>query len=69
MTVKDLEKREELQLITDSQEIREICKSIGKKGYIGSGCLFVEIHDGEYYDIYACEHSVPYLHYEVKKIH
>jgi hypothetical protein len=69
MTVKDLEKREELELITNSQDIESICKMIGRKRNINYGCLFVEVLSGEYGDIYACEHSVPYLHYEVKKIH
>ena len=62
LTVKDLEKRPELILISDSQDIRSIVEHCVKAEKVeetinGIGCLFVEIIDGDYGDIYICEYS------------
>jgi len=57
----------DLMLITDSQEIESIAKSIGKD-LSEYGCLFVKVGDGEYESIYGCAGSVPYTYKTVDKI-
>jgi hypothetical protein len=68
MKVKDLQERKELELITNSQDIESIAVMIGVNP-LSFGCLFVELIDGEFGDVYGCYSNIPYLHYEVEKIH
>ncbi len=67
MTVKDLEAREELTLVTNKEDIEIILNDIGEsdKEY---GCLFVDTSNGEYGDVYSCRSNIPYLHFTVNKL-
>jgi hypothetical protein len=67
MKIKDIQNRQELVLITDSQEIKAVAEGIGKD-LSCYGCLFVEIIGCEYGDIYACLNSIPYLDQELFKV-
>jgi len=68
MTVKDIQGRADLELISNSQDIENICVDIGVNP-LSFGCLFVEIIDGELGDVYGCYSNIPYLHYDLEKIH
>ena len=67
MTVKDLQDRENLTLVTDSQDIEAICINVGCNP-LAFGCLFVEVKNGEYGDIYGCYSNIPCLRYPAEKI-
>ena len=68
--VKDLETRKDLILITDSQEIKSTLESVGLLKYMDyCGCLFVEVGEGDYEDIYLCEYSVPLIWHRVYNIY
>lgn len=60
---------DDYQLITDSQDIKALCESIGLDYWeYGDGCFFVLIGDGEYTSVYYCDYSVPCLDYNVERI-
>jgi hypothetical protein len=53
---------ERFQLVTNSQDIIATLESIGKgQEHCEVGCLFVEVLDGDYGEVYYCEQSTPYL--------
>ena len=59
MQVKDI--TDEFVLITDEQEIRAVGDSIGAPDIADEfGCLFVEINDGDYGQIWGCMSAVPW---------
>ena len=57
----------EYVLITDSQEIDSISESIGPT-LAGASSLFVLVGDGEYTEVWASEHSVPWAWAEYERI-
>lgn len=60
-----------LKLITDSQDVNEIFKHLGKtrtQNKHNLGGVFAEILDGEYGRVYAFTGSVPYEWRELRKI-
>ena len=62
MYVNEIDERPEFSLISDSQDIEAILEYLGcseLKDQIG--CMFVEIDNGDYGEIYYCEYSVPWL--------
>ena len=59
-TIRNLQD-EKYTLVTDSQEIAHIVDSIGENQDYVIGCMFVEILDGEYGEVWASEQFVPYL--------
>lgn len=61
LTVKDLESREDLMLITDSQDRKALEDHFGNPEWMDYGCYFVEVVEGDYGDVYGCESSVPHL--------
>jgi hypothetical protein len=65
--VSDMDER--FQLVTNSQDIAATLESIGQgQEFCEVGCLFVEVLDGDYGDVYYCEQSVPYLTDRVYKL-
>ena len=63
-TIKDM--GDHLQLISDSQDIDAVLKSLGRTDLSDEvGLLFAEVKDGEYGEVYYCEYTVPRLHYPV----
>lgn len=68
MNVKQLEElRPELVLVHDSQDVEEICTMI--KADSGKWkCLFVEVLNGEYGDVFAIENLIPHYNLEVTQI-
>jgi hypothetical protein len=58
MLVKDIPER--FELVTDSQDIDAIAENEGID-LDDYGCLFVEILEGEYGQVYGCSGSIPYL--------
>jgi len=58
MLVKDIPN--EFELVTDSQEIGSIAANLGID-LDDYGCLFVEVLDGEYGQVYGCSGNIPYL--------
>jgi hypothetical protein len=58
MLVKDIP--ENFELVTESQEIGSIADNLGID-LDDYGCLFVEVLEGEYGQVYGCSGSVPYL--------
>jgi len=60
---------DDYQLITDSQDIKALCESIGLDYWeYGDGCFFVLVCDGEYTSVYYCDYQVPHLDYNVERI-
>ena len=68
ITVGDIPSDENIVYIDNSQDIEEVKKYLGSPDWFDYGCLFVEVLDGEYGKIYACESNVPYLYYWVDTI-
>lgn len=69
-TVKDLETREDLQLITDTQDINMI------KAYFGNSedledfnAFFVKIESGDYTEVYGFSGIIPELHKQIWKVY
>lgn len=61
MTVKDINDPR-FSLVTDSQDIEFILEYLGCPELRDEiGCMFVEVLDGDYGEIYYCENSVPWL--------
>lgn len=58
MKVRDIENRDDLILVQDSQDIESIEERTGAHGYC---CYFVKIEDGDYTEVYGCETHIPYL--------
>ena len=48
-------------LVTDPFEIDHVLENIGSNRDYCIGCMFVEVIDGDYGEIWACERTVPYL--------
>lgn len=65
MKVKEMDDR--FILVTDSQDIEQISVSCGVNP-LSFGCLFVEVLDGEYGEIWGCYSNIPKLEYELEKI-
>ena len=66
-TVADVDKR--FTLVTDSQDIAAVLSMVGPEYDLSDfGCLFVEVLDGEYGEIFGHEGIVPYLTDRVWKI-
>jgi hypothetical protein len=66
--VEDLQNNLSFDLIQNSQDIKHILESIGIIDNGNYGCLFVEVLDGEYGEIYGCSSNIPYLHYDLFKL-
>jgi hypothetical protein len=66
-TVADMDKR--FTLVTDSQEIEEILSSVAPQFDSSDfGCLFVEVLDGEYGEVFGHEGVTPKLTDRVWKL-
>jgi hypothetical protein len=67
MIIADIQNNENLQLVTDSQDIAAIANyfNVNPESF---GCMFVEILDGEYGKVYGCYNNIPYLHYELEQL-
>ena len=66
MKVKDMDNR--FNLVTNSQHIEAISIYLGVNP-LSFGCMFVEVLEGEYGEVYGCYSNIPCLHYDVEKIH
>lgn len=51
---------EGMALVTDSQDVRAVCDSIGRADGNRWGCLFVSAIDGELVSVLATETAVPW---------
>jgi len=68
--VDDLDGREELMFLSDSQDVEAIKDHIGNPEWANDyHSFFVEVLDGDYGDIYGLEYIVPYSSYPVYKIY
>lgn len=68
VTVKHLdEKHADLILVSDSQEIKATAEAVGFDA-ADYGCLFVEVGDGDYNEIWGCFESVPWLNLSAEKL-
>ena len=67
-TVADLNKRDDLQFVSDSQDVNSIKEYLGidDLDYINS--LFVRVENGDYAEVYGIEGIVPYLYKTVWSI-
>ncbi len=65
-TVADMDDR--FILVTNDLEVQAISVDCCVNP-LAFGCLFVEVLDGEYGEVYGCYSSVPGLHYQVERIH
>jgi virulence-associated protein VapD len=66
--IEDLENNLNFHLIQNYQDIEEVLKDLGLPNDNTYGCLFVEMLEGEYGEIYGCESNIPYLHYRLDKL-
>ena len=72
-TIADIQNRDDLILITDSQEVQVILSDLNFFAHeddhlLDFDGLFVSIQDGAYADIFAFEGVVPYLWKEIFRI-
>ncbi len=71
--IADLQNRDDLVLLTDSQDVKEILDDLnfftqGDEYLEDINGLFVSLHDGAYGEIYAFEGTVPYLTSDIWKL-
>jgi len=67
-SVERLQKRDDLVLVTDSQEVNDIYSYFGKHySILEFDSFFVQIKDGYYGDIFGFYGSVPYLYKSIYK--
>lgn len=60
--IRDIQKREDLQLITDSQDVQAVKENIGMAAALEEfDGLFVNVSEGEYKEIYGFHGTVPTL--------
>lgn len=67
LTVADLSARGDLTLVTDSQEVSEVKRNIGKKAY-GFSAFFIKVGDGDYDEVFGIRNSVPWMGERVWRI-
>lgn len=70
-TVADLQKRNDLTLVCDSQDVEPIINHFPKEDHEWLkeyGCFFVEVTDGDYGDIFGCDTYSAYLSSSVDKL-
>ena len=68
-TIKEIDNDGRFMLVTDSQDLISILDYVGKPEMIEKiGCMFVEILEGDYGEIYYSKYCVPYLVDKVKKL-
>lgn len=69
--VQSIEHREDLMLVTDSQDVDAIKDYFGNPEFMEDfGGCFVNVKDGEYADVFCFDGNVPYLNkslYEIKR--
>lgn len=62
-TIRDLQAREDLTLVTDTQEVQQVKNHFGNHPDVRDfDGFFVKIHEGEYEEVIGFEGNVPYLH-------
>ncbi len=66
MTIRDINTRDDLDLITDSQDVEETLTQLGLP-FANIG-LFVKVVDGELTEIYAFDGTIPYLYKGLEKL-
>ena len=72
-TIKDIQDRDDLILVMDSQEVQAVLEHINyplkdDESPMDFSGLFVSIQDGDYLDIFAYEGTIPYLFENIWKI-
>jgi len=72
-TIKDIQDRDDLILVTDSQDVQSVLDHInyppsGDEDPMDFSGLFVSIQDGDYLEIFAYLGSIPYLFENIWKI-
>lgn len=63
MKVKDLQDREDIQFLSDSQDVEDL-----RKEYPNYMTFFVVVGDGEYTQIYGMNHVIPFLEHDITKL-
>ena len=66
MTVQDLNRREDLQFVNDSQDTDYIRDHIA--GACNFDSFFVRVENGHYAEVYGMDSIIPYLDNEIIKI-
>lgn len=68
-TVKDLNTRNDLQFLSDSQEVKTIKDYLGNDSILNDfDAFFVKVDNGDYSEIYAIEGIIPELNKTVWQI-
>lgn len=67
-TIKNIENRYDLQLVTDSQDVKAIRDYFGNPEWWDFEGCFVKVSDGEYDEVYCFEGIVPHLNKPLYKI-
>ena len=72
-TIKDIQDRDDLILVTDSQEVQSVLEHVNyppedDENALDFSGLFVSIQDGDFVEIYAYLGSIPYLFENIWKI-
>ena len=72
-TIQEIQNRNDLILITDSQEVETVLNDLNypssdEEAPMDFGGLFVALQDGDYSDILAYEGTIPYLYKDLWKI-
>jgi len=72
-TIKDIQDRDDLILVTDSQEVQSVLEHINyppenDENAMDFSGLFVSVQDGDFVEIYAYLGSIPYLFENIWKI-
>jgi hypothetical protein len=61
-TIRDLQKREDLTLVTDSQDVQAVKDQLGNSDALDDfDGFFVNVGEGEYTEVYGFQGNVPFL--------
>ena len=63
-----IQDRDDLMLVTDSQDVKAIKEHFGNPEWWDFDGCFVKIEDGEYAEVYCFEGIVPNLHKDLYEI-
>lgn len=62
----DVDKRPDLTLVQNSCEVNHILDMMGIDG--NYGCLFVNVENGDYTEVWGTKQSVPFLQYTAERL-
>ena len=67
-SISDLDKRDDLILVTDDQDVRSVKENVGGRKVKRFDSFFVKVGEGYYEEVWGFQGIIPYLYKDVEKI-